>query len=281
MAKTAQVTDAGIVQGHESTAHERDRDSTIQSVARPRVRHAPGTRPDRLRDTTGTRLRDRPPVSCDNVGWIRSTGYPAITISSNRWLSRQSSDPYVKQARSQGYRARAAFKLIELDQRDHFFKPGQRVVDLGAAPGSWSQVAVEKTGPAGRVAALDILPMDPIDGVEFIQDDFREAGALERLEALVGERVDLVLSDMAPNISGIAVSDQARGMHLAELALEFALERLEPNGVFVVKLFQGEGFDDYVRSARSRFSTVRLRKPDASRKQSREVYLVAGSRRSG
>ncbi|MCA1778652.1 MAG: 23S rRNA methyltransferase [Xanthomonadaceae bacterium] len=200
---------------------------------------------------------------------------------SKRWLARQSADPYVKQARSQGYRARAAFKLIELDQRDHFFKPGQRVVDLGAAPGSWSQVAVEKTGPAGHVVALDILPMEPIDGVEFIQDDFREAEALTRLEARVGTRVDLVLSDMAPNISGIAVSDQARAMHLAELGLEFALEWLQPAGIFVVKVFQGEGFDDYVRNVRSRFSTVRLRKPDASRKHSREVYLVADSRRSG
>lgn len=201
-------------------------------------------------------------------------------MSSNRWLSRQASDPYVKQARSRGYRARAAFKLIELDERDRFFRPGQKVVDLGSAPGSWAQVAVERVGPKGRVVALDILPMEPLDGVEFIQGDFREAGPLAQLEGLVGEKVDLVLSDMAPNISGIAASDQARSMDLAELALEFAREWLEPDGVFVVKLFQGEGFDGFLRAARDTFKHVRLRKPAASRKQSREIYLVADSRRS-
>jgi 23S rRNA (uridine2552-2'-O)-methyltransferase len=199
-------------------------------------------------------------------------------MSSNRWLSRQASDPYVKQARSRGYRARAAFKLIELDERDRFLRAGQKVVDLGAAPGSWAQVAAERAGPQGRVVALDILPMDALDGVEFIQGDFREAEVLAQLEALVGEKVDLVLSDMAPNISGIAASDQARSMDLAELALEFACEWLEPGGVFVVKLFQGEGFDEFVRTARARFDRVRVRKPAASRKQSREVYLVADSR---
>ncbi|HKL52133.1 MAG TPA: SAM-dependent methyltransferase [Wenzhouxiangellaceae bacterium] len=199
-------------------------------------------------------------------------------MSSNRWLSRQAADPYVKQARSRGYRARAAFKLIELDQRDHFLKPGFKVVDLGAAPGSWAQVAAERVGPRGRVVALDILPMDALEGVEFIQGDFREADVLARLESLVGEKVDLVLSDMAPNISGIAASDQARSMDLAELALEFASDWLEPGGFFVVKLFQGEGFDDFVRTVRARFKRVRLRKPAASRKQSREIYLVADSR---
>lgn len=201
-------------------------------------------------------------------------------MSSNRWLSRQASDPYVKQARSRGYRARAAFKLIELDERDRFFRPGQHVADLGAAPGSWAQVATERVGPEGRVVALDILPMEPLEGVEFIQGDFRENDVLERLEALVGEKVDLVLSDMAPNISGIAASDQARSMDLAELALEFSRQWLEPGAVFVVKLFQGEGFDGFVREARKTFSNVRLRKPAASRKQSREIYLVADSRRS-
>ena len=199
-------------------------------------------------------------------------------MSSNRWLSRQASDPYVKQARSRGYRARAAFKLVELDERDRFLRAGQKVVDLGAAPGSWAQVAAERTGPQGRVVALDILPMDALDGVEFIQGDFRDAEEQAQLEALVGEKVDLVLSDMAPNISGIAASDQARSMDLAELALEFACEWLEPGGVFVVKLFQGEGFDEFVRTARARFDRVRVRKPAASRKQSREVYLVADSR---
>ncbi|MDT8449907.1 MAG: RlmE family RNA methyltransferase [Wenzhouxiangellaceae bacterium] len=199
-------------------------------------------------------------------------------MSSNRWLSRQAADPYVKRARAEGYRARAAFKLIELDRRDRFLRPGQRVVDLGAAPGSWSQVARERVGKSGRVVALDILEMDPLPGVEFIRGDFREHEVLERLEALVGERVDLVLSDMAPNISGIAASDQARSMDLAELALDFADQRLEPDGRFVVKLFQGEGFDPFVRAARERFARVKLRKPEASRSESREIYLLAHSR---
>lgn len=202
-------------------------------------------------------------------------------MSSRRWLSRQASDPFVKQARSQGYRARAAFKLLELDQRERLLRPGQRVVDLGAAPGSWSQVAAERVGRNGRVVALDLLPMDPLPDVDFIQGDFREAEVLQQLEVLVGGKVDLVLSDMAPNISGIAASDQARSMDLAELALEFAVGWLEPDGRFVVKLFQGEGFDNYVREARRSFKTVRVRKPSASRKESREVYLVADSRRTG
>ena len=199
-------------------------------------------------------------------------------MSANRWLSRQASDPYVKQARTQGYRARAAFKLIELDERDRFFRAGQKVVDLGAAPGSWTQVALQRVGPDGRVVALDILPMDPLEGVEVIQGDFREPEPLERLESLVGEQVDLVLSDMAPNISGIVASDQARSIELAELALEFARQWLAPSGVIVVKLFQGEGFDAFVRETRQLFNQVRLRKPSASRKHSREVYLVADSR---
>ena len=200
-------------------------------------------------------------------------------MSSNRWMSRHASDPYVKEAHSRGYRARSAFKLIELDERDRFFRFGQHVVDLGAAPGSWAQVAAERVGAEGRVVALDILPMDPVSGVEFIQGDFREPEPLDQLEALMGERVDLVLSDMAPNISGIAAADQARSMHLAELALEFARQRLASEGVFVVKLFQGEGFDGFVRDVRKIFRHVRLRKPTASRKQSREIYLVADSRR--
>jgi len=203
------------------------------------------------------------------------------TMSSRRWLSRQANDPYVKEARSRGYRARAAFKLLEIDERERLFRSGQRVVDLGAAPGSWSQVAHERIGGQGRVVALDILPMDPLPGVDFIQGDFREAEVLQRFEALVGGRVDLVLSDMAPNISGIAASDQARSMDLAELALQFAVEWLEPHGRFVVKLFQGEGFDAYVKDTRRQFRGVRLRKPAASRKESREVYLVADSRRPG
>jgi len=199
-------------------------------------------------------------------------------MGSNRWLSRQASDPYVKAARAQGYRSRAAFKLDELDRKDRFLRAGQRIVDLGAAPGGWSQLAVERAGPRGRVVALDVLPMDAVPGVRFVQGDFRENEVLERLEAQVGRRVDLVLSDMAPNISGVSARDQALSMDLAELALAFARQWLEPGGGFVVKLFQGVGFDDFVRQARASFSGVRLRKPAASRKESREIYLVADSR---
>lgn len=195
-------------------------------------------------------------------------------MSSNRWIARQDKDPYVKQARAAGYRARAAFKLLELDEKDRLLRPGLKVVDLGAAPGSWAQVAAEKVGDSGRVVALDILPMDALPGVEIIEGDFREAEALEALEAAVGERVDLVLSDMAPNLSGIAASDQARSMHLAELAMDFARQWLAPNGRFVVKLFQGEGFDEFIREARATFKAVRVRKPKSSRRESREVYLV-------
>ncbi len=195
-------------------------------------------------------------------------------MSSNRWIARQDKDPYVKQARAAGYRARAAFKLLELDEKDRLLRPGLNVVDLGAAPGSWAQVAAEKVGDSGRVVALDILPMDALPGVEIIEGDFREAEALEALEAAVGERVDLVLSDMAPNLSGIAASDQARSMHLAELAMDFARQWLAPNGRFVVKLFQGEGFDEFIREARATFKAVRVRKPKSSRRESREVYLV-------
>lgn len=201
-------------------------------------------------------------------------------MSSNRWLSRQANDPYVRRARERGYRARAAFKLIELDDKHRFLRPGRRVVDLGAAPGSWSQVAAERVGQQGRVVALDVLEIEPMPGVEIVQGDFRDNDVLAHLERTVGERVDLVLSDMAPNISGVAASDQARSMDLAEMALAFAGDWLEPDGVFVVKLFQGEGFDEFVARARAAFARVKLRKPGASRKQSREIYLVADSRRA-
>lgn len=204
-------------------------------------------------------------------------------MSNKRWLQRQSNDPYVKQARADGYRARAAYKLKELDARDRLFKKGQRVVDLGAAPGSWSQVAVERTGAAeseGVVIALDILPMEPLPHVHFIQGDFREDEPLAQLEARVGGKVDLVLSDMAPNISGIAPSDQARSMYLAELALDFAVQWLKPNGALVIKLFQGEGFDAFLAQARKQFASIKLRKPEASRSESREVYLLARQLRS-
>jgi len=201
-------------------------------------------------------------------------------MSSSRWRARQQSDPFVRRARERGWRSRAAFKLLELDERDRLLRPGQRIVDLGSAPGSWSQVAAAHAGADGRVVALDLLPMTPLDGVVFIQGDFRDSGVAGRLEAEIGDRVDLVLSDMAPNISGIASADQARSMDLAELAMEFALEWLVQDGRFVVKLFQGEGFDAFVREARTRFGGVRLRKPAASRKESREVYMVANSRKS-
>jgi 23S rRNA (uridine2552-2'-O)-methyltransferase len=197
------------------------------------------------------------------------------------WKKRQKSDPYVKRAREAGYRARAAFKLLELDDKDRLFRPGQVVVDLGAAPGSWAQVASERVGEAGRVIALDILPMEPVEGVTFIQGDFREDAPLAELEAAMeGRRADLVLSDMAPNISGIGPSDQARSIHLAELAKAFADDWLASEGVFVVKVFQGEGFDALLAELRQVYGAVRTRKPPASRGESREVYLVARNRRA-
>ncbi|MDZ7789344.1 MAG: RlmE family RNA methyltransferase [Xanthomonadales bacterium] len=192
------------------------------------------------------------------------------------WKKRQQSDPYVKRAREAGYRARAAFKLLELDEKDRLFRPGQFVVDLGAAPGSWSQVALEKVGRQGRVVALDILPMDPIDDVVFIEGDFREDEPLAALEeAMEGRRADLVLSDMAPNISGIGPADQARSIHLAELAAAFADDWLDPSGSLVVKVFQGEGFDPFLAELKRKYEAVRVRKPRASRAESREVYIVA------
>jgi 23S rRNA (uridine2552-2'-O)-methyltransferase len=192
------------------------------------------------------------------------------------WKKRQQSDPYVKRAREAGYRARAAFKLMELDEKDRFFRPGQFVVDLGAAPGSWCQVALEKVGKRGRVIALDILSMEPIEDVVFIEGDFREDEPLAALEkAMEGRRADLVLSDMAPNISGIGPSDQARSIHLAELAAAFAEEWLAASGAFVVKVFQGEGFDAFLADLKRKYAAVRVRKPRASRSESREVYIVA------
>ena len=197
-------------------------------------------------------------------------------MSGKRWLQRQSNDPYVKQARAEGYRARAAYKLKELDQRDKLFRNGMRVVDLGAAPGSWSQVAIERIGERqGTVVALDILPMEPLSGVQFIQGDFREDEPLAELEASVGKKVDLVLSDMAPNMSGIGPADQARSMYLAELALDFALHWLQPKGALVIKLFQGDGFDAFMAQVKAKFVQVNVRKPEASRSESREVYVVA------
>lgn len=198
------------------------------------------------------------------------------SASSKRWLHEHRSDTFVKQARHEGYRSRAVYKLEELDQRDHLLKPGQAIVDLGAAPGGWCQYIERKLGNRARIVALDILPMDPLPGVVFIHGDFREAAVLQQLEAAVGgTQVDLVLSDMAPNISGVDAADQAGSVHLAELALDFARNRLKPGGVLVVKLFQGEGFDEFLKNLRQVFAKVALRKPRASRPRSREVYLVA------
>ncbi|MEW8015972.1 MAG: 23S rRNA (uridine(2552)-2'-O)-methyltransferase RlmE [Candidatus Thiodiazotropha endolucinida] len=198
--------------------------------------------------------------------------------SSRQWLNRHFKDEYVKQAQKAGYRSRAAFKLLEIQQKDNIFKPGMKVVDLGAAPGGWCQVARELVGEKGRIVAMDILPMDPIAGVEFIQGDFRETQPLEELEkSLDGEAVDLVISDMAPNVTGIASVDQPRAIYLCELALDFAREVLKPGGCFVVKIFQGGGFDTYLKALRRDFKRVVSRKPSSSRAKSREVYLVAGN----
>jgi len=200
----------------------------------------------------------------------------ARSKSSGRWLKEHFSDPYVQQARKQGYRSRAALKLAALDERDRLLRPGMTVVDLGAAPGGWSQVAAERVGRGGRVIALDILDMERVEGVTFIRADFREDEALEALErALDGRGVDLVLSDMAPNISGQDAVDQPRAMYLAELALDFARRWLNPEGTLVVKLFQGEGFDEFLAEIRAGFRRVVMRKPPASRGRSREMYALA------
>jgi len=200
----------------------------------------------------------------------------ARSKSSKRWLAEHFDDPYVKQAQKSGLRSRSAFKLIEQQEKYAFIKPGSCIVDLGCAPGGWSQVAKNKAGRSGRVIGLDILPMESIDGVDFIKGDFTGDETLARLEeAVKGRPVDLVLSDMAPNMSGMAVTDQARAMYLAELAFSFVEAHLQPGGDFLVKLFHGEGFDAFVRQVRTWFDKVIVRKPDASRARSREVYLLA------
>ncbi|GAB5604637.1 RlmE family RNA methyltransferase [Sideroxyarcus sp. TK5] len=197
------------------------------------------------------------------------------TKTSKQWMREHVNDPYVQMAQKDGYRARAAYKLLELDERDHLIKPGMVVVDLGAAPGSWCQVVAKKLGEHGRIIALDLLPLAPLPRVEFIQGDFREDSVLAQLEQTLGGRpIGLVISDMAPNISGVGVADQARAMYLAELALDFAVNHLAPGGSFAVKVFQGAGFEDYMRSMRNHFSKVVARKPKASRDRSSEQYLV-------
>ena len=196
--------------------------------------------------------------------------------SSRRWLDRHFKDEFVLKSHKEGFRSRAVYKLQEIQERDRIIKPGQVIVDLGAAPGGWSQYAGRIIGSKGRIVALDILPMDPIEDVSFIQGDFRDEPVLAQLQALLeGSSVDLVISDMAPNVTGMTVIDQPRAMYLCELALDFASEVLKPGGGLVVKLFQGEGFDQYMYNLRTKFSKVVARKPKASRPKSREVYLVA------
>lgn len=200
----------------------------------------------------------------------------ARSRSSRRWLAEHFSDEYVKLAQEHGYRSRAAFKLEEIDRRDRLFKPGMRVVDLGAAPGGWSQYALHRIGKSGRIIALDLLPMEEIAGVTFLQGDFQDDEVLNRLlDALAGNPVDLVLSDMAPNMSGLRVIDQPRAMYLAELALDVSRKVLRPSGALVVKLFQGAGLEAFQRDVRLYFAQLVYRKPKASRDRSPEVYLVA------
>jgi 23S rRNA (uridine2552-2'-O)-methyltransferase len=199
-----------------------------------------------------------------------------VSKSSKAWLHEHVTDRYVRQAKQEGYRSRAAYKLQELARQDRLIRPGMTVVDLGAAPGGWSQVAAELAGAKGRVIAVDILAMQPVPGVVFIQGDFREEATLRALEvALGGQHADLVVSDMAPNISGIGMVDQARAAHLAELALEFAVKSLKPGGYFLVKGFQGEGYNELRAQLRRHFRQLLTRKPAASRSRSSEIYLLA------
>lgn len=198
------------------------------------------------------------------------------SASSSRWLQEHFNDAFVLAAQKQGWRSRAVFKLIEMDEKDKLFKPGMLIVDLGAAPGSWSEYAVKKIKPHGKVIALDILPMEPIEDIDFIQGDFTEDEPLEALKALIQDKkLDLVMSDIAPNLSGNKMIDQPRVMYLAELALAFAQDYLKPQGKFLIKLFQGSEFESYVKQVREVFKTVAIRKPKASRDRSREVYLLA------
>ncbi len=207
--------------------------------------------------------------------------------SNPEWIRRHVNDPYVKRSVAEGFRSRAAYKLAEIDDQDRLLRPGMVVVDLGAAPGSWSQVARQRLSrgagePAGRIIALDLLPMAALPGVEFMQGDFHDEAVEQALsDLLAGAKVDLVLSDMAPNLSGIAAADAARSLHLAEIAAEFARKHLQPSGAFLVKAFQGSGYSQYVEQLKSIFRTVAVRKPAASRESSAEVYLLGRQRRSG
>jgi 23S rRNA (uridine2552-2'-O)-methyltransferase len=202
--------------------------------------------------------------------------------TSKQWMREHVNDVYVQRAKSEGYRSRAAYKLLEIAARDKLLKPGMVVVDLGAAPGGWSQVARAQVGPRGLVLALDLLEMEPLPRVTFLQGDFREDAVVAALAAaLAGRTIDLVLSDMSPNISGIAMSDQARVMHLAELALEFTAKHLKHGGNLLVKVFQGSGFEEFLRQMRTQFKSVVTRKPEASRGRSSELYLLGKGHTGG
>ena len=204
----------------------------------------------------------------------------ARSKSSHRWLREHFDDEYVKRAQREGYRSRAVYKLDEIQQKDRIIKPGMAIVDLGAAPGSWSQYASGLLGGKGTVVAMDILPMEALPGVRFVQGDFREDDVLDKLlQALEGQEVDLVMSDMAPNISGMDAVDQPRSMYLTELAVDFAERVVRPGGGLLIKVFQGEGFDELLRGLRSHYNKVVIRKPKASRPRSREVYALARGRK--
>ncbi len=199
---------------------------------------------------------------------------------SKAWMQEHVNDPYVQRAKKEGWRSRAVFKLSEIDEKDRLLKPGMTVVDLGATPGSWCQYAVKRIQPGGRIVALDLLGMEPMAGVDFIQGDFHEEDVLRRLEEAIGGRqVDLVLSDMAPNMSGVAVADNARVMHLAELTVDFARSHLKPGGDMLVKVFQGAGFMELRQTVKAMFETLQVRKPAASRDRSAETYLLARKKR--
>ncbi len=224
----------------------------------------------------------KPPVSQGPRGLhTRVRTSKGRSTASQRWLARQLNDPYVKAAQAAGWRSRAAFKLLELDERFHLLKPGQRVVDLGAAPGGWSQVAARAIGPRGRLVALDLLPMDPIAGAVVLQGDFEDAASEAGVREALGGPADLVLSDMAPNTTGHAATDNLRIAALAELALDFAEAVLAPGGGFVAKLFQGGAERELLTRLKARFATVRHAKPPASRKDSSELYVVATGFRPG
>jgi len=196
--------------------------------------------------------------------------------SSGRWLREHFADPFVQRAQGEGWRSRAVFKLEEIDRRERLLKPGQVCLDLGAAPGAWSQYAQRRVGRKGRVVATDILPLSELPGVEFVQGDFREEAVFEQLVEFFPDRqVDVVLSDMAPNLSGVDAIDQPRALHLAELALEMAARVLKPGGAALIKVFQGAGFPELIQGARLRFARVKLIKPQASRSRSPEIYLLA------